>query len=51
MEFGIFVAQKALWNEAAYRFGRATQLDPTYAPAFNNLAVAYEQNGMLDEAR
>ena len=51
VEFGIFVAQNALWNEAAYRFERATQLDPTYAPAFNNLAVAYEHNGRLDEAR
>lgn len=49
--FGIFVAQRALWAEATYRFERATQLDPTYAPAFNNLAIAYEQKGRLDEAR
>jgi len=51
VEFGIQVAQKGLWREAIYRWERATQLDPTYAPAFNNLAVAYEQGGQLDKAR
>ena len=45
------MAQKGLWREAIYRWERATQLDPTYAPAFNNLAVAYEQGGQLDKAR
>jgi tetratricopeptide (TPR) repeat protein len=29
----------------------ATQLDPTYAAAFNNLAIAYEHEGLLDKAR
>jgi Tfp pilus assembly protein PilF len=51
VEFGVQVAQKGLWREAIYRWERATQLDPTYAPAFNNLAVAYEQDGQLDKAR
>jgi Flp pilus assembly protein TadD len=51
VEFGVQVAQKGLWREAIYRWERATQLDPTYAPAFNNLAVAYEQSGQLDKAR
>lgn len=51
VEFGVQVAQKGLWREAIYRWERATQLDPTYAPAFNNLAVAYEQAGQLDKAR
>ena len=51
VEFGIQVAQRGLWKEAIYRWERATQLDPTYAAAFNNLAVAYEQNGQLDKAR
>ncbi len=51
VEFGISVAQKGLWREAIYRWVRATELDPTYAQAFNNLAVAYEQEGELDKAR
>ena len=51
VEFGIQVAQRGLWKEAIYRWERATQLDPTYAAAFNNLAVAYEQAGQLDKAR
>ena len=51
VEFGISVAQRGLWREAIYRWERATQLDPTYAAAFNNLAVAYEQDGQLDKAR
>ena len=51
VEFGIQVAQRGLWREATYRWERATQLDPSYAAAFNNLAVAYEHEGQLDKAR
>jgi Flp pilus assembly protein TadD len=51
VEFGIAVAQKGLWKEAAYRWERATQLDPTYAAAFNNLAIAYEHQGDFEKAR
>jgi Flp pilus assembly protein TadD len=51
VEFGIQVAQRGLWREAIYRWERATQIDPTYASAFNNLAVAYEHEGQLDKAR
>ena len=51
VEFGIQVAQRGLWREAIYRWERATQLDPTYAAAYNNLAVAYEHEGQLDKAR
>jgi Tfp pilus assembly protein PilF len=50
VEFGISVAQRGLWKEAIYRWERATQIDPTYAAGFNNLAVAYEHEGMLDKA-
>lgn len=49
--FGIDVAQKGLWREAIYRWERAVQIDPTYAAALNNLAVAYEHEGQLDKAR
>jgi Flp pilus assembly protein TadD len=51
VEFGIKVAQNGLWREAQYRWERAVQLDPTYAEAWNNLAIAYEQAGKFDEAR
>ena len=51
VEFGIKVAQSGLWREALYRWERAVDLDPSYAPAWNNLAVAYEQAGQFDDAR
>jgi Tfp pilus assembly protein PilF len=51
VEFGISVAQRGLWNEAVYRWERAVEMDPRYAAAWNNLAVAYEQQGQFDQAR
>jgi Tfp pilus assembly protein PilF len=51
VEFGINVAQRGLWREAIYRWERATQIDPSYAAAFNNLAVAYEHEGEFEKAR
>lgn len=51
VEFGISVAQRGLWQEAIYRWERATEIDPTYASAFNNLGIAYENQGDLDKAR
>src|SRR5438105_11286253 len=51
VDFGINVAQKGLWREAIYRWERASQIDPTYAAAFNNLAIAYEHEGQLTKAR
>lgn len=50
VEFGITVAQRGLWQEAVFRWERATEIDPTYAPAFNNLGIAYEQLGKFDQA-
>jgi Flp pilus assembly protein TadD len=51
VQFGIDVAQRGLWREAIYRWERATQIDPNYAEAYNDLAVAYEHEGQLDKAR
>jgi Tfp pilus assembly protein PilF len=51
VEFGISVAQRGLWREAIYRWEKATELDPTYVAAFNDLAIAYEHEGQLDKAR
>ena len=51
VEFGINVAQRGLWREAIYRWQKATELDPTYAAAYNDLAIAFEHEGQLDKAR
>jgi len=51
VEFGIAVAMKGLWKEAIYRWERAIVLDPTYAAAHNNLAIAYEHEGQFDKAK
>ena len=49
--FGISVAQRGLWSEAIYRWEKAIEIDPTYAAAHNDLAIAYEHEGQLDKAR
>lgn len=51
VEFGIAVAQRGLWREAIYRWQRATEIDPSYAAAYNNLAVAFEHEGNFEKAR
>jgi type IV pilus assembly protein PilF len=51
VSFGINVAQRGLWREAIYRWEKAVELDPTYAAAYNDLAIAYEHEGQLDRAR
>jgi Tfp pilus assembly protein PilF len=51
VDFGIAVAQRGLWKEALYRWQKAVELDPGYAAAWNNLAIAYEHAGNFPEAR
>ena len=51
VKFGIKVAQLGLWREALAHWERAVKLDPTYAPAYNNLAIGYEQQGDFEKAR
>jgi len=51
VQFGIDVAQKGLWKEALYRWEKAVEIDPRYAAAFNNLAIAYEHEGQFEKAR
>jgi len=51
VDFGISVAQKGLWREAIFRWKKAVEIDPSYAAAWNNLAIAYEQQGQFDSAR
>jgi Tfp pilus assembly protein PilF len=51
VEFGIDVAQRGLWREAIYRWEKAVEIDPTYAAAYNDLAVGYEHEGQFEKAR
>jgi type IV pilus assembly protein PilF len=51
VEFGISVAQRGLWREAIYRWEKATEIDPSYAAAFNDLGIGYEHEGDLPKAR
>jgi Tfp pilus assembly protein PilF len=51
VEFGIRVAQNGLWKEATYRWEKAVSIDPTYAAAWNNLAIGYEQEGRFEDAQ
>ena len=48
--FGVEVASRGLWKEAAYRWEKAVELDPQNPKAHNNLAVAYERSGKFEEA-
>jgi Tfp pilus assembly protein PilF len=50
VEFGIKAAQNELWKEATYWWEKAAALDPTYAEAWNNLAIGYEYQGRFDDA-
>jgi len=51
LEFGVRVARKGSWNEAAFRFEKAVQADAGNARAWNNLGVARESLGRFDAAR
>jgi Tfp pilus assembly protein PilF len=51
VQFGIEVAQKNLWTAAMHWWEKAIETDPTYAAAFNDLAVAYEHEGLFEKAR
>src|SRR6476646_2204597 len=51
VEFGVLNAQNGLWKEAAFRWDKAVEIDPSYPAAFNNLAIAYEHQGNFDHAR
>ena len=51
VEFGWDVAVKGLWKEATFRWLKAVEIDPTYAAAWNDLGIAYEQQGQFGKAR
>jgi len=49
--FGIQAARQDLWDEAIFRWKKVILSDPNSAAAHNNLAVAYEQKGLWEEAK
>lgn len=51
LEFGVKVALKGSWNEAAFRFQRAIKLGGAGSHFYNNLAVAQESLGQFELAR
>jgi hypothetical protein len=50
IQFGIDMARRGLWSEALFRFKQAERVEPGSFRIYNNLAVAYEANGLFDEA-
>ena len=48
--FAIRAAQAQLWNEAVFRWNQVINIDPEDAKAYNNLGVAYEALGNIEEA-
>ena len=48
--FAIRAAQAQLWNEAIFRWQQVIDIDPDDSKAHNNLGVAYEAVGKMDEA-
>ena len=48
--FAIKAAQAQLWNEAVFRWKQVINIDPEDAKAHNNLGVAYEALGNMEEA-
>ena len=48
--FAIRAAQAQLWNEAIFRWKQVINIDPDDSKAHNNLGVAYEAVGKMDEA-
>lgn len=48
--FAIKAAEAQLWNEAVFRWKQVIGIDPEDSKAHNNLGVAYEALGNIDEA-
>lgn len=51
LEFGVEMALKGSWREAAFRFRKVVELDPDNPFALSNLGVALESTGSFDEAQ
>lgn len=49
--FGVWAAERDLWDEAIFRWKKVLAENPASVAAHNNLAVAYEKKGLWEEAR
>jgi len=49
--FGIWAADRDLWDEAIFRWEKVLAQEPRSVAAHNNLAVAYEKKGLWEEAQ
>ena len=49
-QFAIKSAELQLWNEAIFRWQHVLRIEPQNAKVYNNLGVAYEAVGKIDEA-
>ena len=49
-QFAIKSAELQLWNEAIFRWQHILKIEPQNAKIHNNLGVAYEAVGKIDEA-
>ena len=49
-QFAIKSAELQLWNEAIFRWQHILRIEPQNAKVHNNLGVAYEAVGKIDEA-
>lgn len=49
-QFAIKSAELQLWNEAIFRWQHILKIEPQNAKVYNNLGVAYEAVGKVDEA-
>ena len=49
-QFAIKSAELQLWNEAIFRWQHILKIEPQNAKVHNNLGVAYEAVGKIDEA-
>ena len=49
-QFAIKSAELQLWNEAIFRWQHILKIEPQNAKVYNNLGVAYEAVGKIDEA-
>lgn len=51
VDFGVTCARKGLWKEAVFRWKNAVDKDNSYAQAWNDLGIGYEELGKFDDAR
>jgi tetratricopeptide (TPR) repeat protein len=51
LKFGLWAAERNLWDEAIFRWQKVLAAEPSSVAAYNNLGVAYEKKARWDKAR